>query len=100
MSERLGSEPHKFQEQVVEAIEEIKTELDTEVTNENTEHKWLNWFLESLQDRDIGFGSIHFRTKHNYYTLETILCGLSKKADLPKVDAPLDSSICRLVDFA
>ena len=33
-------------------------------------------------------GSIHFRTKHNYYALETILCGLSKKVDLPKVDAP------------
>ena len=33
-------------------------------------------------------GSIHFQKKHNYYTLEAILCGLSKKVDLPKADAP------------
>ncbi len=43
MSERLGPEPHEFQEQVIEAIGEIKAELDTEVTNENIEHKWLKW---------------------------------------------------------
>ena len=34
-------------------------------------------------------GSIHFQKKHNYYTLEAILCGLSKKVDLPKADAPM-----------
>lgn len=43
MSKRLGPEPQEFQGQVLEAIEEIKTELDTEVANENQEHKWLKW---------------------------------------------------------
>ena len=45
MSERLGPEPHEFQEQVLEAIAEVKTELDTEVANENREHKclWKSW---------------------------------------------------------
>ena len=43
MSERLGPEPHEFQEQVLEAIEQVKSELDTEVASENQEHKWLKW---------------------------------------------------------
>ncbi len=31
-------------------------------------------------------GSIHFRTKHNYYAPKTLLYGVCKKADLSKVD--------------
>jgi hypothetical protein len=47
----------------------------------------LDFRSERLRQRILQ-GSIHFRKKHNYYTLKTMLGGLSKKADLLKVDAP------------
>ncbi len=49
-----------------------------------------NYANSDVSNDKVEVGSIHFRAKHNYCTLETILCGLSKKADLPKVDAPVE----------
>jgi YesN/AraC family two-component response regulator len=42
MTEELGPEPHELQEQVLEAVEEVKGELTKEKAKEQKERQWLN----------------------------------------------------------